>query len=80
MLKKRLITTGEMLFTSFLMAFVTAILYGVTLIDGQLLILLMAFIGSTLLLLFYLFILIGFIISLGRYLGIIKTERFNSWY
>lgn len=78
--KKTLITTGEMLFTSFLMAFVTAILYGMTLIDGKLLIWLMAFVGSALLLLFYLFILIGFIVDLGRYLGLIKTERFNNWY
>ena len=78
--KKILITTSEMLFTSFLMAFVTIVLYGMTLIDRPLLIWLMAFIGSALLLLFYLFILIGFIVDLGRYLGLIKTERFNNWY
>jgi hypothetical protein len=78
--KKILITTGEMLFTSFLMAFFTIILYGITLIDGPLLIWLMAFIGAFILLGFYLFILVGFIVDFGRYLGIIKTERFNSWY
>jgi len=80
MSKKILITTGEMLITSFLMGFVTLILYGITWIDQQLLIWLMAFVGAVLLLGFYLFILIGFIVDLGRYLGIIKTERFNSWY
>jgi hypothetical protein len=50
------------------------------LIDGPLLIWLMAFIGAFILLGFYLFILVGFIVDFGRYLGIIKTERFNSWY
>jgi hypothetical protein len=78
--KKILITTSEMLFTSFLMAFVTIVLYGMTMIDRPLLIWLMAFVGSALLLGFYLFILIGFIVDFGRYLGLIKTERFNSWY
>ena len=80
MAKKILITTSEMLFTSFLMAFVTIVLYGITLIDQKLLIWLMAFVGAVLLLGFYLFILIGFIVDFGRYLGIVKTERFNSWY
>jgi len=78
--KKILITTSEMLFTSFLMLFVTIVLYVMTLIDGQLLIWLMAFAGAFILLGFYCFLLIGFIIDLGRYLGIVKTERFNSWY
>lgn len=78
--KKQLITTSEMLITSFLMAFVSAVFYGMTLIDGQILIWIMAFVGILILLCFYLFVLIGFVVDLGRYLGIITTERFNDWY
>jgi hypothetical protein len=80
MSKQKLITTGEMLLTSFLMAFISIIFYGMTLIDGQLLILLLAFMAIAFLMLLYLFILVGFLLNLGRYLGIVKTERFNNWY